>query len=221
MIPIPNHVTNIITASKQVIDHMLRQLTPEERAKETEQHEESVANITARAAANGELPKWLPDAPDLDRWIVDFGLVIPQPPNIETGGCSHPSKFNRDPAQVKEQADGTICWYEWNIANWGTKWGAYNHSMDHERAIRFDTAWSHPYPILVALSKLYPSELIGVEYADEDLGHNLGRYTILDGHINQTPMVDGSEEALRFACEIKGWDYEGLMAERAEEEADV
>lgn len=54
-------------------------------------------------------------------------------------------------------------WYEWSIANWGTKWGAYSYSDDIEVptghpgqfAFRFCTAWSFPEPIFEALAEKY------------------------------------------------------------------
>lgn len=50
-------------------------------------------------------------------------------------------------------------WYEWNVANWGTKWGAkellfYVSDNRREVEINFDTAWSPPTPILDAIHEL-------------------------------------------------------------------
>lgn len=92
--------------------------------------------------------------------LIDFEKITPPPANIETGGCSG----THEP--------GVVCWYEWNVANWGTKWGAYSHgdltyakyegyyietddAGDEEgvegrygRAdFTFQTAWSAPTPI--------------------------------------------------------------------------
>lgn len=53
------------------------------------------------------------------------------------------------------QKYGFTTWYDWNCANWGTKWNAYDVSVvreDDERAfITFLTAWSFPEPIFDAL----------------------------------------------------------------------
>ena len=32
-------------------------------------------------------------------------------------------------------------WYEWNLQNWGTKWGFYEQEIDND-TMRFTTAWS-------------------------------------------------------------------------------
>lgn len=62
---------------------------------------------------------------------------------------------------------------------WGTKWNAYEQEVSEKKA-KFDTAWSHPAPVILELSKKFPEEQIKVQYADEDLGSNCGQYVIKD-----------------------------------------
>ena len=79
---------------------------------------------------------------------VDFELLVPTPPNVYHGNLS--SEDERD--------FGNFNWYDWNRENWGTKWNAYDTEVVVERMIiRFDTAWSPPYPIVVALSRHVPN----------------------------------------------------------------
>jgi hypothetical protein len=91
--------------------------------------------------------------------LLIFGLIVPEPENIEKGGCSG------------EHPEGVICWYTWHLKNWGTKWSAYEHSHyelrwleryaagDEPREVygrvdlRFETAWSQPTPIFEAIEK--------------------------------------------------------------------
>lgn len=49
-------------------------------------------------------------------------------------------------------------WYNWNIANWGTKWNAYdvvlNEAIDNDHPFlgyTFTTAWSPPTGVMLAL----------------------------------------------------------------------
>ena len=64
------------------------------------------------------------DTNDHDFPVLVFDLIVPQPENIETGGCSG------------EHEPGVICWYRWNVDNWGTKWGAYSHSyFEHQNLV--------------------------------------------------------------------------------------
>jgi hypothetical protein len=71
------------------------------------------------------------------------------------------------------------------------------------------------------LSAKYPTLTIKVEYADEDLGQNVGGYIMFDGEIEDCTYPEGgSEEALEMAMSIKGdQDYylESYLCEDAEE----
>ena len=78
---------------------------------------------------------------------------------------------------------GKIDWYEWSIANWGTKWNSYDVERLNDETVRFDTAWNHPGPVIVALSKKFPTERIRIRWADEDTAHNSGDETYLNGEI--------------------------------------
>jgi hypothetical protein len=48
-------------------------------------------------------------------------------------------------------------WYDWQIANWGTKWNAYDQFFNGDNMIEFSTAWSTPYHAITALSVKYPT----------------------------------------------------------------
>ncbi|MBM24423.1 MAG: hypothetical protein CL760_01770 [Chloroflexi bacterium] len=65
---------------------------------------------------------------------------------------------------------------------WGTKWNAMSIETK-EDSIKFQTAWSTPTPVLLALSERFPEEIIKIKYADEDLGFNCGSFTIKNGVI--------------------------------------
>jgi len=64
-------------------------------------------------------------------------------------------------------------WYEWRIANWGTKWEC---SIDYETIdqwesgevfIEYRTAWSPPMPIMEAVVKKYPKLLFNWKFYEE------------------------------------------------------
>lgn len=56
---------------------------------------------------------------------------------------------------------GFADWYEWCLANWGTKWSSYDHEVGELGAgtfrFKFETAWSFPTPIFEALIERYPT----------------------------------------------------------------
>ena len=101
---------------------------------------------------------------------------------------------------------GADNWYNWHLANWGTKWNAYDQiSEEGDNVITFDTAWSTPFDAIQTLSAKYPTLSFNVRYADEDFGHNVGEYTFEDGDTTYEDTPDGgSVDALRMAMDIKG-----------------
>ena len=105
---------------------------------------------------------------------------------------------------------GFPTWYDWSIKNWGTKWDTYDGYPNDDTSCCFQTAWSTPFPAMVALSKMLPDCEIEVEYADEDYGRNCGRYTLKNGELINSYQPDG-DEAMAFALGIWGEDYNEYM----------
>jgi hypothetical protein len=99
-------------------------------------------------------------------------------------------------------------WYNWRIQNWGTKWNAYDVDVIDDEII-FNTAWSTPLPVLLLLSTKFPEVEFRLKYACEDIGYNCGAIVFKGGEILEeyTPN-GGSYEALQFACDVKGIDYD-------------
>lgn len=66
--------------------------------------------------------------------------------------------FEKSPCLTDEQIAqfGLVGWYDWNVKNWGTKWGAYEcrfdwsarYGGDGYAQVSFETAWSVPEKIL-------------------------------------------------------------------------
>ena len=107
---------------------------------------------------------------------------------------------------------GYLTWHEWRCDKWGTKWNASEYRLDLDNGeVRFHTAWSHPFPLIKALSRQFPDDVFVVSYADEDLGYNAGEYEIRNGIFQ---LDDDIENASREAFEIafRHWghaeDYE-------------
>lgn len=68
---------------------------------------------------------------------------------------------------------GATTWYDWRIANWGTKWNACETKITNDM-IEFETAWDNPAPIVMKLAEMYPNTVIEHWWADEDKGANTG-----------------------------------------------
>lgn len=104
---------------------------------------------------------------------VDFGILIPQPELIYTGGTN-------DEIKKEVESLGGTDWYYWDIDNWGTKWNACDDHVEWEDdeclVVSFDTAWSMAEPWWIRVGE--ESQKLGVEidgfYADEDFGGAMG-----------------------------------------------
>lgn len=107
-----------------------------------------------------------------DKDDVDFNKIIPQPEDLYLGSLSyedmilHPNN-----------------WHSFNTKNWGTKWNAYQTARIAPNILKFETAWSHPFPVMEALQEMFPDEFIGVLFSDENRGYNLGGYAMASGTI--------------------------------------
>ena len=110
------------------------------------------------------------------------------------------------------QEHGASTWYDWSIANWGTKWNCYGYhdytSRDFDGCtVEFQTAWSYPDPIIAALAEKYPDLHFEVKWADEDFGYNIGHKEYEGGEeIFSNIPAGGSKEALELAAEVHGLD---------------
>lgn len=126
----------------------------------------------------------------------DFNKLIPPPDNMFTGSLS-----------LEEErvlnAKGIPHWYGWQTENWGTKWNAYHIEMKDENVIEFDTAWTHPEPIVHAIAARFTDHEFKWIYADEDTGSNTGEYSIRNGKVFYRKIKDQSIEAYEMAFELR------------------
>jgi hypothetical protein len=192
----PNHVTTVISAPEEVIEALISHNRRKDHREDhpwmnDEQFSEHVARRQPQLDALSEAG------------YVDFNRLVPQPENIEKGDCSG------------EHPEGVVCWYEWNIQNWGTKWNAYETERRSATELKFETAWSHPVPIMEALAERFPNAIIEVKYADEDIGSNVGHYRIVKGELRPVEEFEqGSEKANEFASQLNyGCSYAEIRAE--------
>lgn len=97
-------------------------------------------------------------------------------------------------------------WYHWCNKNWGTKWNAYEVYFDREtESIRFLTAWDTPLPVIDQLSQMFPEVKIDLQWADEDIGYNVGRVVLLAGEPIDVEMPEGgSKMAYEMAFQVHG-----------------
>ena len=118
--------------------------------------------------------------PDTGRFtpkiLSDFGCV---PRTVKTA-CELEAWLQKNHPKEREKGERSIqayretghpSWYEWCIANWGTKWGAYQYheqaQTDNVLTFTFQTAWSFPRPIFAKLAELHPGLTFDIKSFDE------------------------------------------------------
>lgn len=71
----------------------------------------------------------------------------------------------------KRVGDPEWNWYEWNYANWDTKWDAnvedFSDYGDGSISYRIDTPWSTPMAVWRALAEQHPELSIEIRYEEE------------------------------------------------------
>lgn len=175
----PNHVTNIMDVKGPEKDvEAFCKAVSSNNPKLREYTEKEMKAIIARAEAklkeepNNFIQHDLSQAQealkDLDKSIgtLDFNGTIPTP--IEVRNTTSPPQDDEEKKQQERNKEkyGSPNWYDWSVANWGTKWNAYDvrdiedletESGQKTLRYRFDTAWSPPGNWLEATSSLFPS----------------------------------------------------------------
>lgn len=113
---------------------------------------------------------------DKSKEKFSFAAYLPmpeplQPTTFPTGEFGQ----TEEAAQLRELY-GTDNWYDWRLANWGTKWDAYGDpawdnllEYDEGRStneVFFDTAWSPPIEFVERISEQYPTIKFILKYAE-------------------------------------------------------
>jgi len=103
-------------------------------------------------------------------------------------------------------------WYSWSVANWGTKWGAYdcvvveNGGDDKTFFLEYNTAWSPASPIISKLGEMFPELMFTNNYLDE--GRNFfGTHTVCgeEGIDEDAAYECEGDEFLNFANNVFGY----------------
>ena len=88
-----------------------------------------------------------------------------------------------------------------------------------ENVLEYNTAWSNVPEILQVLSEKFPNVEFRYEYADEDIGANVGRLDFLNGDVTYEDIPNNhSKEAFEMAFDIRGCtpeDYELVYSEES------
>lgn len=135
----------------------------------------------------------------------DFNRVIAMPAELNIA-CVSPvgSALQKAYAQNKQKY-GYETWYDWCIANWGTKWNAMNTQILDSPAdlcIAFDTAWNPAIPIYQQLFKAFPQLQFKIDYLEVGAGLAGSCYSE-QGELVEDLFTGNINE---FAWSHFGWD---------------
>ena len=107
-----------------------------------------------------------------------------------------------------EQEHGHVTWYNWSIANWGTKWNSYNNEQTGDNVFEFETAWSGVPDLICEMSKEFPGIKFLYDFADEDTGANCGSFIFDNGDTVGGRFTNGSKKAYELAFDLRPGDRE-------------
>ena len=120
-----------------------------------------IATTAESESKLSEIVRELARAAAADRNPVIFNLIkpVPQALNIVVGFSGDAAEQAEREATYKVNLDnyGYANWYDYCVAEWGTKWEASDATYDIEGnkiTIYFDTAWSPPIGIYHALENM-------------------------------------------------------------------
>lgn len=169
---------------------------------------------------------------------IDFSKIIPMPPSLDLKSGIEAMVIKQEMqgrgdsfADMRERPGfdqavyeqclenvrlyGAPTWYEWSIANWGTKWNAYQQKIIEPNLIEFQTAWNAPRKFLQMLAARFPDVEFVVEYADEDFGSNCGTLIYRDGFLVSDEEPDDPKQ---FAYRLHRVSDEEITEWEAEED---
>ena len=114
---------------------------------------------------------------------IDFNKIITMPAILE--GTTSPPQAGDIRAEHAKRETGYSDWYEWCRANWGTKWPASQTELREGKKrdkISFETAWSPPSPVILALSRMFPENTFTLKFYERGMAYK-GEYTVKSGNV--------------------------------------
>ena len=95
--------------------------------------------------------------------------------------------------ELNRQKYGFKDWYDWSIANWGTKWSDCEtqlvYQVPTELVYAFDTAWGPPIELIEKLSAKYPTLTFRIVYEELGMGF-MGLQEMRDGELLNSYSLD-------------------------------
>jgi len=134
-----------------------------------------------------------PDGTPIGESLLDFDQVVPMPSVLRN---------RKSPSD-----DKSITWYEWAVANWGTKWGACDVGYDYKEGndtvlYDFSSAWSPPVDWFEKVIEYYPWLDFQLEWEEGGMG--------FAGKLTGTKGIVGTIEEWTIIWDEEAGEYEVL-----------
>lgn len=110
---------------------------------------------------------------------LDFDMILPTPRKLMEGQG----------------------WYDWRIANWGTKWEVEAHMDTTPDGVEyhFESAWSPPCQVIETLGANFPGLTFDLNY-NEPGNCFVGRFRVEQGKITFDECREMSQEEMEEIC---------------------
>jgi hypothetical protein len=103
---------------------------------------------------------------------------------------------------------GAPTWYEWSCKHWGTKWNSCDAEVtvngDGSLHVKFDTAWSFPFPIFEKLVEDFPS--LNFEGSAKEPGMEI--FITFEGHNGKFTWEEDQEAEEAWAAAMLEYEDE-------------
>jgi len=60
---------------------------------------------------------------------------------------------------------------------------------------------------------MFPNITFYIRYADEDMGYNVGQYSIKNSQVKKEDVEEGTDKSLQFACNVWDINYDEYICE--------
>ena len=133
-----------------------------------------------------------------------FNGTCPMPKTLRITAGTHLSFMEKIKRYINIKLYGHDNWYNWSIANWGTKWDACEPHINHDDkdyfSVNFESAWAPPVLWIRGIMKDFPDLSFTLEYEEPGMCFG-GRLTAQHGEIwdDHTWDIDQASEC----CEGK------------------
>ena len=212
----PNHITNILTSSKALIDSMkskdsefyfnvlvpmpavMVSRSPHHGVIEYAKIAMGVTNLSVLQKSHAH------PADSFKAGNIKASADALEQSNILRAMSSGPFPKDYSDADFEDfvaccraiKETGFPSWYEWSLKHWGTKRNAYSIKRCSDTRIKFLTAWSMPTPIIEALINSCCSDL-RLDWADENFGCNCGIIRYQAGCNAEVQAFENDSDAAR------------------------